>query len=206
MGRRRWSRRSYVAVSGLLAKTTAGRSGAFHCRSRYLETCAPQGRITKRMRSSMTWTSLTQSTCCGPSPLRFCCLRGGSTPVARLGNRSSRHPQSRASIVGGKHRATRRCHDKCVLHLRSEEDGFFSSCTVCVFLNVLCSGPKFQANQRTMFAFARVPPPPAPQEEERGFWDEVLLYFWDDRDGSDFSGWWFGPKVGGDQAPAPRGL
>jgi len=28
---------------------------------------------------------------------------------------------------------------------------------------------------------------------------DVLLYFWDDRDGSDFSGWWFGPKVGGDQ-------
>lgn len=28
---------------------------------------------------------------------------------------------------------------------------------------------------------------------------EVMLYYWDDRDGSDFSGWWFGPKVGGDQ-------
>eukprot|EP00913_Durusdinium_trenchii_P007022 g6605.t2 len=27
----------------------------------------------------------------------------------------------------------------------------------------------------------------------------VMLYYWDDRDGSDFSGWWFGPKVGGDQ-------
>ncbi|CAE7577070.1 unnamed protein product [Symbiodinium pilosum] len=26
-----------------------------------------------------------------------------------------------------------------------------------------------------------------------------MLYFWDDRDGSDFAGWWFGPKVGGDQ-------
>ncbi|CAK9037003.1 unnamed protein product [Durusdinium trenchii] len=26
-----------------------------------------------------------------------------------------------------------------------------------------------------------------------------MLYYWDDRDGSDFSGWWFGPKVGGDQ-------
>lgn len=28
---------------------------------------------------------------------------------------------------------------------------------------------------------------------------DVMLYYWDDRDGSDFSGWWFGPKVGGDQ-------
>jgi len=27
----------------------------------------------------------------------------------------------------------------------------------------------------------------------------VLIYFWDDRDGPNFSGWWFGPKVGGDQ-------
>lgn len=27
----------------------------------------------------------------------------------------------------------------------------------------------------------------------------VELYFWDARDGADFSGWWFGPKVGGDQ-------
>jgi len=27
----------------------------------------------------------------------------------------------------------------------------------------------------------------------------VLIYFWDDRDGPSFSGWWFGPKVGGDQ-------
>lgn len=27
-----------------------------------------------------------------------------------------------------------------------------------------------------------------------------MLYYWDDRDGSDFSGWWFGPRVGGDQA------
>jgi hypothetical protein len=30
-----------------------------------------------------------------------------------------------------------------------------------------------------------------------------MLYYWDDRDGSDFSGWWFGPKVGGDQAGMP---
>lgn len=27
----------------------------------------------------------------------------------------------------------------------------------------------------------------------------VLIYFWDERDGPSFSGWWFGPKVGGDQ-------
>lgn len=28
---------------------------------------------------------------------------------------------------------------------------------------------------------------------------DVMLYFWDDRDGPNFCGWWFGPKVGGDQ-------
>eukprot|EP00441_Pelagodinium_beii_P037596 CAMPEP_0197630770 /NCGR_PEP_ID=MMETSP1338-20131121/8149_1 /TAXON_ID=43686 ORGANISM="Pelagodinium beii, Strain RCC1491" /NCGR_SAMPLE_ID=MMETSP1338 /ASSEMBLY_ACC=CAM_ASM_000754 /LENGTH=169 /DNA_ID=CAMNT_0043202069 /DNA_START=40 /DNA_END=545 /DNA_ORIENTATION=+ len=28
---------------------------------------------------------------------------------------------------------------------------------------------------------------------------EVQLYFWDERDGPNFCGWWFGPKVGGDQ-------
>jgi len=28
---------------------------------------------------------------------------------------------------------------------------------------------------------------------------DVLTYFWDSRDGEAFSGWWFGPKVGGDQ-------
>eukprot|EP00928_Gymnodinium_smaydae_P037893 TRINITY_DN2624_c0_g1_i1.p1 TRINITY_DN2624_c0_g1~~TRINITY_DN2624_c0_g1_i1.p1 ORF type:complete len:963 (-),score=198.57 TRINITY_DN2624_c0_g1_i1:165-2999(-) len=27
----------------------------------------------------------------------------------------------------------------------------------------------------------------------------VLIYYWDQRDGPTFSGWWFGPKVGGDQ-------
>ena len=26
---------------------------------------------------------------------------------------------------------------------------------------------------------------------------DVMLYFWDDRDGPDFCGWWFGPKVRG---------
>merc|ERR1711971_1198967 len=33
----------------------------------------------------------------------------------------------------------------------------------------------------------------------------VLMYYWDDRDGADFSGWWFGPKVGGDQVWAHNG-
>jgi len=28
---------------------------------------------------------------------------------------------------------------------------------------------------------------------------DVLIYYWDDRDGPNFCGWWFGPKVGGDQ-------
>eukprot|EP00928_Gymnodinium_smaydae_P064847 TRINITY_DN480_c0_g2_i2.p1 TRINITY_DN480_c0_g2~~TRINITY_DN480_c0_g2_i2.p1 ORF type:complete len:1009 (-),score=267.50 TRINITY_DN480_c0_g2_i2:216-3242(-) len=28
---------------------------------------------------------------------------------------------------------------------------------------------------------------------------EVLMYYWDERDGPNFCGWWFGPKVGGDQ-------
>lgn len=31
----------------------------------------------------------------------------------------------------------------------------------------------------------------------KGF--DVLCYFWDDRDGPAYGGWWFGPKVGGDQ-------
>eukprot|EP00434_Breviolum_minutum_P025280 symbB.v1.2.022334.t3/scaffold1974.1/size94090/10 len=26
-----------------------------------------------------------------------------------------------------------------------------------------------------------------------------MLYYWDERDGPNFAGWWFGPKVGGDQ-------
>ena len=33
----------------------------------------------------------------------------------------------------------------------------------------------------------------------------VFIYFWDDRDGASFSGWWFGPKVGGDQVWAYNG-
>jgi len=28
---------------------------------------------------------------------------------------------------------------------------------------------------------------------------DVLIYFWDERDGPSFSGWWFGPRIGGDQ-------
>lgn len=28
---------------------------------------------------------------------------------------------------------------------------------------------------------------------------DVLIYFWDDRDGLELCGWWFGPSVGGDQ-------
>merc|ERR1712190_500885 len=28
---------------------------------------------------------------------------------------------------------------------------------------------------------------------------DVMVYFWDQRDGPSFSGWWFGPKIGGDQ-------
>jgi len=28
---------------------------------------------------------------------------------------------------------------------------------------------------------------------------DVMIYFWDERDGPNFCGWWFGPKVGGDQ-------
>ncbi|CAK0883943.1 unnamed protein product [Prorocentrum cordatum] len=37
---------------------------------------------------------------------------------------------------------------------------------------------------------------------------DVMLYFWDERDGKAFSGWWFGPKVGGDQVWAyhPRNI
>merc|ERR1712048_568564 len=28
---------------------------------------------------------------------------------------------------------------------------------------------------------------------------DVMIYFWDERDGPNFCGWWFGPKIGGDQ-------
>merc|ERR1719168_567500 len=46
---------------------------------------------------------------------------------------------------------------------------------------------------------------------------KVLLYYWDDRDGEEQSGWWFGPEVGGEEVwahnsgsassalPPPRG-
>jgi len=29
-------------------------------------------------------------------------------------------------------------------------------------------------------------------------WQNVLLYYWDGRDGPEFSGWWFGPGIGSD--------
>lgn len=36
--------------------------------------------------------------------------------------------------------------------------------------------------------------------KDRKFNDlDVMLYYWDERDGPNFCGWWFGPKVGGDQ-------
>merc|ERR1712151_604110 len=28
---------------------------------------------------------------------------------------------------------------------------------------------------------------------------DILIYFWDERDGADLCGWWFGPSVGGEQ-------
>merc|ERR1711870_47134 len=28
---------------------------------------------------------------------------------------------------------------------------------------------------------------------------DILIYFWDNRDGDDLAGWWFGPNVGGEQ-------
>lgn len=34
---------------------------------------------------------------------------------------------------------------------------------------------------------------------------QVLIYYWDDRDGPNFHGWWFGPKIGGDQVWAFNG-
>eukprot|EP00930_Biecheleria_cincta_P025238 TRINITY_DN17987_c0_g1_i2.p1 TRINITY_DN17987_c0_g1~~TRINITY_DN17987_c0_g1_i2.p1 ORF type:complete len:1018 (+),score=328.89 TRINITY_DN17987_c0_g1_i2:57-3110(+) len=34
-------------------------------------------------------------------------------------------------------------------------------------------------------------------EKSRGL--DVLIYFWDDRDGPELCGWWFGPNIGGDQ-------
>eukprot|EP00439_Symbiodinium_sp_Y106_P028763 s1242_g3.t1 len=35
------------------------------------------------------------------------------------------------------------------------------------------------------------------KEKSQGI--DVLIYFWDERDGPELCGWWFGPKVGGDQ-------
>merc|ERR1712066_818228 len=37
------------------------------------------------------------------------------------------------------------------------------------------------------------------KKSEQAGGEDVLIYFWDNRDGDAFSGWWFGPKVGGDQ-------
>ena len=37
------------------------------------------------------------------------------------------------------------------------------------------------------------------QERKPGRSVDVLIYFWDDRDGNELCGWWFGPSVGGDQ-------
>jgi len=40
---------------------------------------------------------------------------------------------------------------------------------------------------------------PVHKKDEKAKGLEVLVYYWDDRDGSDMAGWWFGPSVGGDQ-------
>lgn len=40
---------------------------------------------------------------------------------------------------------------------------------------------------------------PAYKKEQKVSGLDVMLYYWDDRDGVAFSGWWFGPKIGGDQ-------
>lgn len=40
---------------------------------------------------------------------------------------------------------------------------------------------------------------PAYKKEQKVSGLDVMLYYWDDRDGVAFCGWWFGPKIGGDQ-------
>lgn len=40
---------------------------------------------------------------------------------------------------------------------------------------------------------------PAYKKEQQVSGLDVMLYYWDERDGVAFSGWWFGPKIGGDQ-------
>eukprot|EP00913_Durusdinium_trenchii_P019400 g18238.t1 len=40
-------------------------------------------------------------------------------------------------------------------------------------------------------------PLPPLKEKSKGL--DVLIYFWDERDGPELCGWWIGPKVGGDQ-------
>ncbi|CAL1166171.1 unnamed protein product [Cladocopium goreaui] len=46
---------------------------------------------------------------------------------------------------------------------------------------------------------------PAYKKEQKVSGLDVMLYYWDDRDGVAFCGWWFGPKIGGDQAEGPGG-
>lgn len=40
---------------------------------------------------------------------------------------------------------------------------------------------------------------PTYQKDEKANGLDVMIYYWDERDGPSFCGWWFGPKVGGDQ-------
>lgn len=40
---------------------------------------------------------------------------------------------------------------------------------------------------------------PVYKKHEKAKGLDVLIYFWDDRDGLELCGWWFGPAVGGDQ-------
>jgi hypothetical protein len=43
---------------------------------------------------------------------------------------------------------------------------------------------------------------PAYKKDEQVSGLDTMLYFWDARDGQSFSGWWFGPEVGGDKVMA----
>merc|ERR1711920_972212 len=46
---------------------------------------------------------------------------------------------------------------------------------------------------------------PVFRKEQAAGSSAVLIYFWDERDGPAYCGWWFGPKVGGDQVWAYNG-
>merc|ERR1712176_17484 len=46
---------------------------------------------------------------------------------------------------------------------------------------------------------------PTFKKKEKVDGSDVMIYFWDARDGEDFSGWWFGPSVGGDLVWAYHG-